>query len=182
VSSSPTESSTCAETCPTRRAALAFGAAAGAAALLTGCSTYGGSSSAATAAADPKGADSNSADSKAADSKAADSKAADSSDSAGDSAGGAVLAQTADIPVGSGKIFAAKGVVVTQPTKGTFKAFSTVCTHQGCAVEKIQDGTIDCLCHGSKFKITDGSVANGPATRPLPAKKITVQGDSVHLA
>ncbi|MBO1337292.1 Rieske (2Fe-2S) protein [Streptomyces sp. VRA16 Mangrove soil] len=97
-------------------------------------------------------------------------------------AGGGALAKTADIPEGGGKIFADQGVVVTQPTKGQFKAFSSTCTHQGCKVSKIEGGTIDCPCHGSKFSIEDGSVKHPPATQPLPAKQITVSGDSISLA
>ena len=95
---------------------------------------------------------------------------------------GPELARTSDIPEGGGKIFKGPKVVVTQPTKGDFKAFSAICTHEGCTVAKVADGTIDCPCHGSRFRITDGSVANGPASRPLPAKHITVEGKSIHLA
>lgn len=72
--------------------------------------------------------------------------------------------------------------MVTQPKKGEFKAFSAICTHQGCTVNKVADGTIDCPCHGSKYRITDASVVHGPATRPLPGKKITVKGKSIFLA
>jgi nitrite reductase/ring-hydroxylating ferredoxin subunit len=95
---------------------------------------------------------------------------------------GQELARTADIPVGGGKIFADEKVVVTQPKKGEFKAFSNICTHAQCPVAGVSDGTINCTCHGSKFHITDGSVAHDPATQPLPEKKITVQGDSIRLA
>jgi Rieske Fe-S protein len=94
---------------------------------------------------------------------------------------GSALARTTDIPEGGGKIFKEKKVVVTQPKKGEFKAFSAICTHMGCTVAKVADGTIDCPCHGSKFHIADGSVAHGPATRPLPAKSIKVKGDSINL-
>ncbi|MFH8797321.1 Rieske (2Fe-2S) protein [Streptomyces sp. NPDC017941] len=96
--------------------------------------------------------------------------------------GGAVLATTADIPVGGGKIFKDEGVVVTQPTKGQFKAFSHLCTHKQCPVTSVEGGTINCPCHGSKFDINDGSVKQKPAPKPLSAKEITVEGDSIKLA
>ncbi|MFF3752012.1 Rieske (2Fe-2S) protein [Streptomyces sp. NPDC002018] len=105
----------------------------------------------------------------------------DSSDGAG-GGGGDVLAKTTDIPEGGGKVFADKGVVVTQPAAGEFKAFSSKCTHSGCAVKDISDGIIHCPCHGSQFSVTDGSVKSGPATQPLPAASITVAGDSITLA
>ncbi|MGY4961380.1 Rieske (2Fe-2S) protein [Streptomyces sp. 900105245] len=91
------------------------------------------------------------------------------------------LAKTTDIPQGGGKIFKKEKVVVTQPKKGEFKAFSAICTHQGCTVAKVADGTIDCPCHGSRFHVTDGSVAHGPATKPLPKKSIKVEGNSIRL-
>ncbi|MFI6422686.1 Rieske (2Fe-2S) protein [Streptomyces sp. NPDC050842] len=92
------------------------------------------------------------------------------------------LATTSEIPVGGGTVFTEAKVVVTQPTAGEFKAFSAVCTHQGCLVNKVADGTIDCPCHGSKYRIADGSVVAGPAPRPLPAKQINVSGESITLA
>ncbi|MFC8919701.1 Rieske (2Fe-2S) protein [Streptomyces sp. NPDC047821] len=92
------------------------------------------------------------------------------------------LARTADIPSGGGTIFKERKVVVTQPRDGEFKAFSAVCTHQACIVATVENGTINCACHGSRFRIADGSVARGPATRPLPAEQITVEGDSIRLA
>ncbi|RLU80435.1 Rieske (2Fe-2S) protein [Streptomyces griseocarneus] len=96
--------------------------------------------------------------------------------------GGAELARTADIPEGGGKVFKDRKVVVTQPAKGEFKAFSAVCTHQGCLVGEVSGGTINCPCHGSRFAVADGSVRNGPAQRPLPAQRITVQGGTIRLA
>jgi Rieske Fe-S protein len=91
------------------------------------------------------------------------------------------LASTGDIPVGGGTVFASQKVVVTQPTPGTFEAFSAICTHQGCTVNKVTSGTIDCPCHGSKFAIADGSVVHGPASRPLPKRQVTVAGDAILL-
>ncbi|MFE6363235.1 Rieske (2Fe-2S) protein [Streptomyces sp. NPDC057806] len=97
-------------------------------------------------------------------------------------AGGKELTTTDAVPVGGGKIFKDEEVVVVQPEEGEFKAFSAICTHQRCTVASVSDGTINCPCHGSRFSITDGAVANPPATRPLPEKKITVEGNSIRLA
>ena len=91
------------------------------------------------------------------------------------------LAKTSDIPEGGGKIFSDQQVVVTQPKKGEFKAFSTICTHQGCKVSSVSDGTINCPCHRSKFSIEDGSVQQPPATTPLPVREIKVSGDDITL-
>jgi Rieske Fe-S protein len=71
---------------------------------------------------------------------------------------------------------------VTQPTAGKFLGFSSVCTHQGCTVGAVKDGLITCPCHGSAFKIGDGSVAQGPATKPLNPVDIKVVGTDVQLA
>jgi Rieske Fe-S protein len=95
--------------------------------------------------------------------------------------GASALAATSEIPVGSGKIFTTEKVVVTQPVSGDFKAFSAVCTHMGCIVSQISDGTIDCPCHGSQFSIKDGSVVGGPAPSPLAAEAIKVSGERIIL-
>jgi Rieske Fe-S protein len=101
-------------------------------------------------------------------------------DAAGDdtgTAGGEILVATSEVPVGGGAIVGA--VVVTQPTDGEFKAFSSTCTHQGCRVSSVSDGLITCACHNSQFSIDDGSVVSPPAPSPLPEVSITVEGDQV---
>lgn len=107
----------------------------------------------------------------------------DDGDGAGTEGGsGAALASVGEIPVGGGKVFEDAKVVVCQPRQGEFTAFSATCTHRGCGVGSVSGGTINCHCHGSKFKITDGSVASPPADEPLAAKKVTVQGGKIMLA
>ncbi|MFF4546097.1 Rieske (2Fe-2S) protein [Streptomyces sp. NPDC001435] len=138
----------------TRRTALATGAAALAAGCV-GCSKYGESTS--------SGEKKESGPSVAA-------------------TAGQALAKTSEIPVGGGTIFKEQKIVVTQPSQNEFKAFSAVCTHRGCTVARVADRTIDCPCHGSKFDISDGAVAHGPATKPLAPENIKVNGETIHLA
>ena len=97
-------------------------------------------------------------------------------------AAGGALAAASDIEVGGGTIFADEKVVVTQPAAGEFRAFSSTCTHQGCQVSSVSDGTINCACHGSQFSIEDGSVTGGPAPAPLGEVELTVKGDEISLA
>ncbi|MET0838141.1 MAG: Rieske (2Fe-2S) protein [Marmoricola sp.] len=106
----------------------------------------------------------------------------DSGSSGGGTTSSGGIATTSEVPVGGGKIFPGEKVVVTQPTEGDFKAFSAVCTHQGCVVAEIKGEEIDCTCHGSKFSIADGSVLEGPATKSLEALKVTVSGNEISVA
>ena len=102
-----------------------------------------------------------------------------------DGGGGAAqgeLGKAADIPEGGGKVFKEQKVVVTRPSGEEYKAFSAVCTHQGCSVKEITNGHIVCPCHNSKFDIADGSVVSGPAKKPLPPAKVSVEGGSITLA
>jgi Rieske Fe-S protein len=80
----------------------------------------------------------------------------------------------AAVPVGGGLIVPERGVVVTQPVEGEVVAFSTLCPHRGCQVRAVAAGTINCFCHGSRFRIGDGAVVGGPATQPLTPVPVVV--------
>lgn len=143
----------------TRRAAMAGVGLAGLAAALTACGASGGSGAG-----------------------TAQSSSGGSGSGSGGGSGSGTLASTSEIPVGGGKVFSAEKVVVTQPSAGKFKAFSAVCTHEQCLVDRVANGTIDCPCHGSEFSVKNGSVVSGPAPSPLPTKSITVAGGKITLA
>ncbi|WP_436699763.1 Rieske (2Fe-2S) protein [Nocardioides sp. BYT-33-1] len=95
---------------------------------------------------------------------------------------GAELATTAEVPVGGGIVLADEKIVLTQPTAGTFLAFTAVCTHQSLLVTSVEDGTIRCANHGSSYSATTGEVEGGPAAGPLAAVDITVEGDRILAA
>jgi Rieske Fe-S protein len=99
-----------------------------------------------------------------------------------DTKAGQPIGPTSDVPVGGGTIYADEKLVVTQPTAGEFKAFTSICTHQGCPVTNVEGGTINCSCHGSKFSIEDGSVQAGPAPSALGEVAVTVKDDEITTA
>ena len=152
----------------TRRAMLAGAGAAGVAVTLSACGT----------ASDNGGSNPPAGDPPATTGGAPATNAAAPPTSAAPPAGSGI--KTSDIPVKGGKIV--QDTVITQPAKGTFKAFSAICTHQGCTVGSVADNVIHCPCHKSAFNATDGSVKNGPAAKPLPAKKVTVNGDTITVS
>ncbi|MCI4012110.1 Rieske (2Fe-2S) protein [Brevibacterium sp. ZH18] len=102
-------------------------------------------------------------------SSAALTSACSSEESEGSPAGsgGDASVATSEVPVGSGTVVD-ETYVVTQPKKGEFHAFSSVCTHQGCQVRTVTEKEIVCPCHSSRFSTTTGEVLGGPATDPLP--------------
>jgi nitrite reductase/ring-hydroxylating ferredoxin subunit len=108
--------------------------------------------------------------------------AATSGGTSGSAGAGNSLGPASAIPSGGGQVFTSQKIVVTQPSMGSYKAFSAVCTHQSCTVGDVSDGTINCPCHGSKFSISDGSVVRGPATQALAAKTVTVTDGNISVA
>jgi Rieske Fe-S protein len=97
---------------------------------------------------------------------------------------GTALWATSQIPLKGGMIngSADGGIVVTQPSSGEFKAFTSVCTHMQCTVGSVNNNVITCPCHGSEYSAVDGSVINGPAPKPLAAKNINISGGNIYPA
>lgn len=160
-----------ARTLPRRQVLLTGGAVVAAAAVTTACSSSpsGTSSAAATSG------------SASATATASSSSPTPTAASASARPSGTVV-PASSVPVGGGVVLQTGPVVVTQPQAGQFRAFSALCTHQGCTVAGVQDGVIVCPCHSSTFSISDGSVQGGPAPTALPAVKVTVSGANVVVA
>lgn len=94
------------------------------------------------------------------------------------------MAAVEDVPVG-GVIQANNDgvtVMITQPTEGTFHAFSSVCTHQGCQLNAQKEKTMACPCHASVFSLEDGSVQGGPAETALPEFTVEVKDGRIWVS
>lgn len=109
--------------------------------------------------------------------------AGDAGDTGGGGNGGGAT-PLADIPDGG-------GLIVDNPTGGKALlvrngqeviAYDASCTHMGSIIGVPKDGVSTCPNHGSKFQLDDGSVVNGPATKPLEKLEVQVDGDQVVLA
>jgi len=170
---------------PTRRGVLRTAGivalSGGAALTLAACGAEGQAGDPVPTSAAPTAAPSSSA-AEASPSASSPASASESPSAAASSkAPSGPSVDTADVPVGGGVVLDDADYVVTQPTKGTYKAFSKICTHAGCPVTKVEDGAISCPCHGSRFSIEDGSVTNPPASKPLAESGTTVAGSKVYV-
>ncbi len=93
---------------------------------------------------------------------------------------GEQIAAVSDVPVGGSAEAEVGGemILLSQPKKGEIKAFSSVCTHQGCAV-KPDGAELHCPCHNSVYDAATGEVVSGPAPEPLPSVPVTVNGNKI---
>jgi Rieske Fe-S protein len=96
--------------------------------------------------------------------------------------GGRRLADVDQVPVGGGLILDQQNIVLTRTAGNSVHAFSATCTHQGCTVNQVSGGTIDCPCHNSRFDVRTGAVVSGPAPRPLPSIEVSVRGNDIYTS
>lgn len=73
-----------------------------------------------------------------------------------------------------------KPAILVHLKDDSWAAYEAVCTHKGCEVGyEVEQPLMRCPCHGSAFDPADGSVANGPAQKPLKKVKVKTEGDNV---
>nr|BCX01739.1 MAG: hypothetical protein KatS3mg041_1785 [Bacteroidota bacterium] len=78
-----------------------------------------------------------------------------------------------------GFLFIRSARVIAINVDGTrIRAFSSICPHQGCDVDRFQEGVLICPCHDSRFN-TAGGVVRGPAPGPLREYGVSRSGDIV---
>lgn len=142
-------------TCCGRRTVLSASGVLASAAVLGACSSAG---------------------QRASDAATRNREAAEAASQAAAQVEGTPVASTADGDV------AGRQTVLTQPTAGDFRAFSSICPHEGCPVTQIEGEQIICPCHDSRFDLASGAVLSGPARTGLTEMTVTVDGEDISVS
>ncbi len=93
-------------------------------------------------------------------------------------------AAAADVPAGGLlRIEVAGQQVVLADASGQLHAMGATCSHYGGPLDQgdIEGECLVCPWHGSRFRLSDGSVARGPATAPQLSYDVRIRGDRVQL-
>ncbi|MCH0562701.1 MULTISPECIES: Rieske (2Fe-2S) protein [unclassified Streptomyces] len=89
------------------------------------------------------------------------------------------LGAESEITQGGAKLYRDHNVVVSRDTSGALKAYSTICTHARCPINKLEGTRLICPCHGSEFDATTGEVLHAPASVPLQQLSVRVTNGKV---
>ncbi|MEU6536189.1 Rieske 2Fe-2S domain-containing protein [Streptomyces sp. NPDC047000] len=84
-----------------------------------------------------------------------------------------------EVGKGGARLYQDQNVVVSRAADGTLKAYSSICTHAGCAIDKLAGTTLVCPCHGSEFDARTGKVLRAPATAPLAALPVVTKNGRI---
>ncbi|MFH9398168.1 Rieske 2Fe-2S domain-containing protein [Streptomyces sp. NPDC017638] len=89
------------------------------------------------------------------------------------------LGKESEVAKGGAKLYRDHNVVVSRARDGSLKAYSTICTHAGCPINKLEGTTLVCPCHGSRFDAVTGEVVQAPATQPLTELAVKATGGRI---
>ncbi|MEW1775707.1 Rieske 2Fe-2S domain-containing protein [Streptomyces sp. NPDC086777] len=89
------------------------------------------------------------------------------------------LGAGSEVAEGGARLYRDHNLVVSRSADGALKAYSTICTHAGCPIDRLQGTTLVCPCHGSEFDAVTGKVVRSPATEPLNELPVKESGGRI---
>ncbi len=94
------------------------------------------------------------------------------------------IAQLGELPIGGVKLFTfptkEDHCILVRTGENDYVGYSQKCTHLSCAVYYSQENNrLECPCHQGFFSIIDGSVLQGPPSRPLPQVVLERRGEQI---
>ncbi|MGA4842670.1 Rieske (2Fe-2S) protein [Streptomyces sp. G45] len=84
-----------------------------------------------------------------------------------------------EVKVGESKLYTDHDVVVSRITDDQYAAYSTICTHARCPINRLEGSKLTCPCHGSQFDATNGKVLHEPAVAPLKKLRVKVENGTI---
>ncbi len=69
-------------------------------------------------------------------------------------------------------------------SEGQLYAIYDVCSHAEVALSEgeVEEGTVECWLHGSRFDLATGHPTGLPATKPVPVYPVKQDGDDILVA
>ena len=93
--------------------------------------------------------------------------------------------QLAEVPeAGALRVEIDRVPVAIVRSEGQVYAIHDVCSHANVPLSEgeVDDGTIECWLHGSRFDLATGRPTGLPATQPVPVYPVAVEGDEVYVS
>jgi len=94
------------------------------------------------------------------------------------------VASLKDLPEeGAVRVDVAGKAICLARSQGSVYAISDVCSHADVSLSEgdVEDGTVECWLHGSRFDLRTGAPTGLPATKSVPTYPVTVIGDDVFV-
>jgi len=90
----------------------------------------------------------------------------------------------ADLPEeGAVRVQVGERALCVARSQGQVYAVGDTCTHADVSLSEgdVEDGTVECWLHGSRFDLRTGAPIGLPATKPVPTYPVTVIGDEIFV-
>lgn len=74
-------------------------------------------------------------------------------------------------------------IAVVRQSDGSVHALGDRCSHGDISLSEgfVEDDSIECWAHGSKFDLRSGAPRNFPAFEPVPVYTVTLDGDTIFV-
>jgi 3-phenylpropionate/trans-cinnamate dioxygenase ferredoxin subunit len=74
-------------------------------------------------------------------------------------------------------------IAIVKDSAGTVHAIGDTCTHGDISLSEgfVEDGTLECWAHGSRFELTSGKPLTLPAYEPVPVFRVQITNGDVYL-
>lgn len=95
------------------------------------------------------------------------------------------VCRLSDIPVeGALRVEVDGEPVCLARSRGRLYAIGDTCSHAEVSLSEgeVEDGTVECWLHGSRFDLATGEALCLPATRPVPTYPVRLDGDEVSVS